>query len=208
RRFCERTESLLRHSPALEDAAVTSISDLFTMLTPLIIFLVIVGGVWAILNLISGRNTQMQGRLERMTRMSQSSMELPDVGKLARENRSKQFADVVGNLGDVLKPQTEQEQSALRLKLSNAGFRSDSAVSVYLGLRIASLIFFSLIGFAIFVPKYQMSFNTIKYSAIFVALGFYLPSIVLWYLVSKRKQEIFLTLPDSLDLLVVCVESG
>ncbi len=40
------------------------------------------------------------------------------------------------------------------------------------------------------------------------ALGFYLPTIVLWYLRSKRQQEIFLTLPDALDLLVVCVESG
>ena len=32
--------------------------------------------------------------------------------------------------------------------------------------------------------------------------------MVLWYLRSKRQEEIFLTLPDALDLLVVCVESG
>ena len=31
---------------------------------------------------------------------------------------------------------------------------------------------------------------------------------MLWYLRSKRQEEIFLTLPDALDLLVVCVESG
>ena len=43
---------------------------------------------------------------------------------------------------------------------------------------------------------------------VFGGLGFYLPSIVLWYLRSKRQQEIFLTLPDALDLMVVCVESG
>src|SRR5260370_7630875 len=30
----------------------------------------------------------------------------------------------------------------------------------------------------------------------------------LWWLRRKRQQEIFLTLPDALDLLVVCVESG
>ena len=34
------------------------------------------------------------------------------------------------------------------------------------------------------------------------------PAIVLWYLRSKRQEEIFLSLPDALDLLVVCVESG
>jgi tight adherence protein C len=39
-------------------------------------------------------------------------------------------------------------------------------------------------------------------------LGFYLPSIGLWYLRTTRQKEIFLTLPDALDLMVVCVESG
>ena len=39
-------------------------------------------------------------------------------------------------------------------------------------------------------------------------VGFYLPSIILWYLRTKRQEEIFLSLPDALDLLVVCVESG
>src|SRR5262249_1490501 len=34
------------------------------------------------------------------------------------------------------------------------------------------------------------------------------PNIILWWLRRKRQQEIFLTLPDALDLLVVCVESG
>ena len=43
---------------------------------------------------------------------------------------------------------------------------------------------------------------------VFVSLGLYLPNMVLWYLRRKRQEAIFLTLPDALDLLVVCVESG
>jgi tight adherence protein C len=39
-------------------------------------------------------------------------------------------------------------------------------------------------------------------------VGFFLPSVILWYIRSKRQEAIFLTLPDALDLLVVCVESG
>jgi tight adherence protein C len=92
--------------------------------------------------------------------------------------------------------------------LTHAGFRSDSAVSVYLGLRFASLLLFTILGAAIYVPKSGLTMTTLKWLAAFVGVGFYLPSIVLWYLVSQRKQEIFLTLPDALDLLVVCVESG
>jgi tight adherence protein C len=37
---------------------------------------------------------------------------------------------------------------------------------------------------------------------------FYLPEIAVWWLGKRRKQAIFLSLPDTLDLLVVCVEAG
>src|SRR5213079_1804816 len=77
-----------------------------------------------------------------------------------------------------------------------------------LGLRFASLVLFTLIGLAIFLPKYNMTLKMAEFVIGFVGIGFYLPAIVLWYLVSQRKQAIFLTLPDALDLLVVCVESG
>ncbi len=39
-------------------------------------------------------------------------------------------------------------------------------------------------------------------------LLFYLPDIVVGFLGKKRKQAIFLALPDALDLMVVCVEAG
>jgi tight adherence protein C len=41
-----------------------------------------------------------------------------------------------------------------------------------------------------------------------VGLMFFLPDIVVAYLGSARKQKIFLGLPDTLDLMVVCVEAG
>jgi len=50
--------------------------------------------------------------------------------------------------------------------------------------------------------------DKLKVSLVIAGIGFYLPSIGLWWLRRKRQMEIFLTLPDALDLLVVCVESG
>jgi len=50
--------------------------------------------------------------------------------------------------------------------------------------------------------------DKVKIILVVTVLGFYLPSMALWWLRRKRQQEIFLTLPDALDLLVVCVESG
>jgi tight adherence protein C len=50
--------------------------------------------------------------------------------------------------------------------------------------------------------------RSIQWTVILAGLGFYLPQIGLWHLRTTRQKEIFLTLPDALDLLVVCVESG
>ena len=60
----------------------------------------------------------------------------------------------------------------------------------------------------IFVPGRPLGWSSLQYVICCTGLGFYLPSIILWWIRSKRQQEIFLTLPDALDLLVVCVESG
>jgi len=96
----------------------------------------------------------------------------------------------------------------LRIKLANAGFRSDSAVAVYLGLRFVTLIVFTLLAVAVFLPKYGLTYAALKPIVVSAGFGFYTPSIVLWFLRKKRQEEIFLSLPDALDLLVVCVESG
>jgi tight adherence protein C len=115
-------------------------------------------------------------------------------------------------LATPLMPKTELEQNALKLRLANAGFRSDSAVSVYLGLQFASLLVFFVLSLAWFVPYYGLQRETMMPLAtriiILTGIGFYLPKVVLWYLRKKRMEEIFLSLPDALDLLVVCVESG
>jgi tight adherence protein C len=64
----------------------------------------------------------------------------------------------------------------------------------------------------IFIPKYGIARDTLLQLCtrvmITTAVGFYLPNVVLWWLRKKRQEAIFLTLPDALDLLVVCVESG
>ena len=39
-------------------------------------------------------------------------------------------------------------------------------------------------------------------------LGFYLPEMVVTLIKGSRQEKIFLSMPDALDLLVVCVEAG
>ena len=177
----------------------------FAEIVPLLVFAGFVCGTWSVLSLISSRNSRAQDRLERISRpASLAEIEEPK----AKKERFQNVMETAKALSAPLMPKSEGETSALRNKLANAGFRSESAVSVYLGLRFASFMIISLIGVAIFLPKYGMTLAALKPIAGFVAVGFYLPAIILWFLRSKRQEEIFLSLPDALDLLVVCVESG
>jgi len=174
---------------------------------PLVAFLVFMAGAWFMLSLISNRNTsQAEERLERLGRpKSLAEIELDDERSRDRFSGMK---DAVSTLGAALEPQSELEKSKLKIMLANAGFRSEAAAAVYHGLRMTSLILFLLPAVMIFGYKYGMTFKAVQYILLFGVVGFYLPSLVLRYLRSKRQQEIFLSLPDALDLMVVCVESG
>jgi tight adherence protein C len=183
-------------------AAIIGLEDVI----PLLVFAGFVFGVWAILSMISRRNSRAQERLARISRPA-SLVEIEDP-KVARKERFQGMVETAKALSAPLMPQTELEQNQLKVRLANAGFRSDSAVSVYLGLRVVSLGGFLLLSLAIFLPKYGLTFAALKWIVGLTGVGFYLPTVILWYLRSKRQQEIFLTLPDVLDLLVVCVESG
>jgi tight adherence protein C len=174
-------------------------------LIPILVFGAFVAGLFWILSLISTRNSRAMERLDRMRRPA-SLAELEDPKH--KQDRLHGFMETAKALSSPLMPKSELEQSELRMKLAHAGFRSESAVSVYLGIRFATFMFFLVVSSAVFIPKYGLGYASLKWVVGFTALGFYLPVVVLWFLRKKRQEAIFLSLPDALDLLVVCVESG
>lgn len=174
---------------------------------PILVFLAIVAAIWACLSMISSRNSQAMDRLQRMSR-PQSLADIEDPAATKKAEKFQGILDTAKKLSTPMMPQTELEQSALRQTLANAGFRSEAAPMVYSGLRVVCLIVFLLIGVATYLPGQSLNWKAIQGVVIVTGVGFYLPQIILWWLRKKRQEEIFLTLPDALDLLVVCVESG
>jgi tight adherence protein C len=178
-----------------------------TAIIPLLVFLGIVLGIWAVLSMISNRNSKALDRLQRLSRPP-SLADMEDPRNAKSTERFAGLLETAKAISAPLMPQSEVEQSALKTRLANAGFRSDAAPMVYSGVRLASLLLFLLGSAAIFLPGRKLEWSTLQWVVIFTGVGFYLPSIVLWWLRRKRMEAIFLTLPDALDLLVVCVESG
>lgn len=177
----------------------------FNEMLPLLVIIAVAAALFAMLSFLSNRNSRAAERLERMSRPA-SLAEIED--PLTKKDRFAGVMETAKALSKPLMPQTEIERSELKIKLANAGFRSDSAVPVYLGIRFFSLMVFLLGACTFFLSKYGFTVDALKPIIIFTGVGFYLPSTILWWLRTKRQEEIFLTLPDALDLLVVCVESG
>ncbi len=171
------------------------------------IFGAFVFGVWSVLSFLSNRNSRASERLDRISRPG--SMTDVDDPKLSKE-RFQGVMDTAKALAGPLMPKTELEQSQLKVKLANAGFRSESAPKVYLGLKFITLLIFLLAGLAYTFQQngLNLTFKSLMPLGVMVGVGFYLPSVILWYLRKKRQEAIFLSLPDALDLLVVSVESG
>ena len=107
-----------------------------------------------------------------------------------------------------LTPKNEAELGRLKAKLSAAGFRSELAGSVFLGLKFIGLMVGFFFGGGIFVALSGFTQRSMVSSVFVAGLLFYLPNIVVWRIGKKRRQAIFLGLPDALDLMVVCVEAG
>jgi len=102
-------------------------------------------------------------------------------------------------------------QEEARLKLVQAGYRGQAPYVTFLFVRmvtpIAALLF---AGFYVFVVLNLKQPLTVKLGICIGAayLGMHLPLMLLKSKIQKRQQSIKRAFPDSLDLLLICVESG
>ncbi|SCM78194.1 Type II/IV secretion system protein TadC, associated with Flp pilus assembly [uncultured Pleomorphomonas sp.] len=96
-------------------------------------------------------------------------------------------------------------------KLKQAGFRSEAATTTFLFARFVLPFGFLLVAiFYVFVVlkiDRPLPFKA-GICLVIAYAGFYLPVIVVSNALQKRQQSIKRAFPDSLDLLLICVESG
>ena len=172
---------------------------------PVVVFVGIVAAAFWLLSLISKRNSLAEDRLDRIGR-PKSLVDL-DMSQHASRDRFNGLKDIFSKLGANMEPKSDLERDGIRVKLANAGFRSESASAVFQGIRLASL---ALCIPALFLAYAYFGLSSVGILAIVfcVGTGAFFPGLALGQLRAQRQKEIFLTLPDALDLLVVCVESG
>ncbi len=103
------------------------------------------------------------------------------------------------------------DSEEVRTKLKMAGLRGQAPLVTYMFFRIAMplLVFFGALFYMFVMVKLAYP-PVVKFFFAVIAgfIGYYLPNVFIENMVQKRQQAIKQAFPDSLDMLLICVQSG
>jgi len=156
----------------------------------------------ALVILLQTSPSPLQTRLQQFTEN--------DVKKSAEPNWVSRVVALTGPLAKLSQPAEGWENSQLRTRFINAGYRSANAPILFFAAKTL---------LAVALPGLMLIYFTIAVSAlkpniilvlllVVAAFGYLLPNGILGRKIFTRKREIFESLPDAIDLVTVCVEAG
>jgi tight adherence protein C len=188
--------------PILAAALISS-----ALLTKLAIFGCVAVVVWWALDLVATGKPRAEQRLEEFNDPLRRRSDI--MGRPTKRGAiSRLLARATPSLSKPLQPKSEADVGKLRTKLNHAGFRSESAPSIFLGSKFFCLVAGFIASGGTFLFTHGFSQETAMYTVAVAGVLFYLPDAVLWFIKKNRQDQIFYGLPDALDLMVVCVEAG
>jgi tight adherence protein C len=178
-----------------------------TGLIPFAVFGAFSAVVWLIADRLWRRRGKVEERLDRLDRDNRNQPHDRPIGRVSSA-MSDLMERATPRLAKPLQPTNAKDESKLRQRLSAAGFRSELAPTTFLALKVVCLAagYFLGGGAMLFVTGFTPA--ALMRVALAAGLAFYLPDVLLWLLTKRRHQQIFLGLPDAIDMIVVCVESG
>ena len=178
-------------------------------IVPIAVFGAFTIGCWAVLNMFAVEKPRAVERLEEFKNPTRRKRKEDDDSAMKKQDAMSRMLGMASpTLAAPMQPRNEKDAGKLKQKLNEAGFRSEAAPSMFLSIKVGLLLvglFFSGAGVALFA---EMTQKNIMIAVAVAGVMFYIPEIVLHFIGSARKEQIFLGLPDALDLMVVCVEAG
>jgi tight adherence protein C len=179
------------------------------LLITVTIFLATILAALALYWWLEGRRETLPRRFEELVgspkgdRGANNSTPASWIGKLRMR-----FATTLGGETELVEMLSGKELAGSRLLLNQAGYRGVGVYTVFLIVRWVAPVALAVLGF------FSGKFSGSPSRSIFITtvsagiLGFIIPDIWLRLRIRQRVEEITNTLPDGLDLLVVCVEAG
>lgn len=153
--------------------------------------------VFTALMLLVGSKSPLTQKLEDIRKSSGSE----------KLKKSRRLDNTLESLAPVMQPSNSKDKESVRSQLMHAGYHDANALTIFYSLKGMSI----LVGLSVAASVYFFLPDVSQLNLILilaVGTGMFVPNVVLNYLVNKRQSRIRGGVPDALDLLVVCTESG
>jgi len=161
-------------------------------------FAAVVMIVLAVVYGFSGGNLPAAERLTRLWRPPSTDERLG-----FRAKQKQKVTQVLGDVGRII-PTSSKRMPHTQRMMARAGFRRPESIMAMQGMKV--LLPVALVALVYFTGLYHQS--PIFILVLAAVVGYMLPEFWLTTRVRHRQNQLRLSLPDCLDLLVVCVEAG
>lgn len=127
-----------------------------------------------------------------------------------RSQTVKRLSSVLDSLSRLSVPQEGWQSDAVRLRFIQAGLRGERVARNYYAIKtVLTVIIPALIGIVMYFGyRYDNLLNIGMAIFTAAAAGYYFPDYILKFRTNGRIEEMREVLPDLIDLLVICTESG
>jgi tight adherence protein C len=172
----------------------------------ILLFIAVAALALALITLVLKKPNEIQARLSRLVGIGDEVTEAAKPKLLERE-QGGMAAKISRPMHRMASFADRSIRNRLRLKLMQAGYRTDTALFNYL----AAKILLPLLMVGIYLVSrffYRLTPDLILGVIILAAIGYFLPNLWVWLMIRDRRERLFRGLPDALDLMVICVESG
>ena len=169
--------------------------------------MIYVAGLAGVLLVVLGLPMLLKKRTDPMDRLRADPEQLREEERLSRHGQSNAL---LAKYAKLLEPEDKEEMSKTRMMMVRAGYPQKDAVRTLhaaqfvlgLGLMAVGILYVLVLGGDL--PMHL----TVLYALGPGVAGYYGPKYWLQKRIGKRQEEIQASFPDSLDLLLVCVEAG
>ncbi len=111
-------------------------------------------------------------------------------------------------IGAAFMPDSETRRNKLNDRVRQAGMYRKHALGLVLGVKLLLMVCPIAIGIALSSLGFLTTVEAVAYGCLIGLTGTYIPSLGLGYLKSKRQRKIRRSMPDALDVIVICLEGG
>ncbi len=175
-----------------------------------VIAVVVIWIIWKVLLETNPLEARLRAVSQRRQELAKQTKKLPGRRLKDKKKQQKQMS-VIKRIVGATKMQKKDGENDMRLKLTRAGYRSRDALAIFLFVKLAMTCGLGFLSFSLIAAlgalktKAALGMLGVMTGAM---LGWVLPSLFLKNAAQKRVTVMRKSLPDALDLMVICAEAG